>query len=129
MYEDLYCTDDQYEEQCKFDYECEWLSECQNNVATNPTLNESYQKYDDYDSLMHGLYELLPVDCMAIRMFWDNLLIYKSNNEFFYYYSVYDTSKKGDRGKYLEIGDCMDSDDVSKIINYYLETGKCFGHK
>ena len=129
FYEDLYCTDDQYEEQCKFDYECECESECQYNSTLNPILNEINQKYGDYGSLIHALYEDMPVDWTAIRMSWSNLLIYKSNNEFFYYYSVYDTSKKGDRGQYLEIGDCMDPDDVSKIISYYLETGKCFGHR
>jgi hypothetical protein len=129
FYEDLYCIDDQFEEQCKFDYECECEAECQCNSISNSIPNEIYRKYDDYSSLVHGLYEHMAVDCTAIRMSWSNLLIYKSNNEFCYYYSVYDTSKKGDRGQYLEIGDCMDPDDVSRIISYYFETGKCFGHK
>jgi hypothetical protein len=123
------CLDDQYEEQCKFDYECECEAKCQCISTPYNNQNGIYRKYDDYSSLVHGLYEHMAVDCTAIRMSWNNLLIYKSNNEFFYYYSVYDTSKRGDRGQYLEIGDCMDPDDVSKIISYYLETGKCFGHK
>lgn len=129
LYEDLYCTDDQYEEQCKFDFECEYLSDCQYNTTLSPIFNGIYKKYNDYSTLVHGLYEQMPTDCSAIRMSWSNLLIYKSKNEFCYYYSVYDTSKKGDMGRYLEIGDCMDPDDVSRIISYYLETGKCFGHR
>ena len=44
FFEDLYYADDQYEEQCKIDYECEWEAECQYNSTPNPSPNEIYSE-------------------------------------------------------------------------------------
>jgi hypothetical protein len=95
----------------------------------NPFAYEMDRYYDNYDSLIHGVHELMDQDCTAISLHWGDLLVYKSQNEYCYYHTVYDTSKKGVVTEHLMLGDCMDPDDVGKIIRYYLKTGECYGHR
>ena len=56
-------------------------------------------------------------------------LIVKTNMEDLYFYRVYLESQFDEKGRYKQLGTCIDSDDVIKIIRYYLKTGEFYGHK
>lgn len=56
-------------------------------------------------------------------------LIIKTDADFFYFYGVYLEFEYDENGRRIELGTCIDPDDVIKIIMYYINTGESYGHR
>lgn len=114
----------------KFTNDIDWFYEIEYLTRPYPDSQILTIIYDNFREFLNDVYSYnYEIFGPALRMVYNNLKIFISENIACRYYSVYDISVIDEDGRDLLLGDSMYADSVGTIINYYLRTGKCYGHK